>query len=32
MIPVQTIPGMGVGGIKEGGGVWRIMYDIFDTL
>jgi hypothetical protein len=32
MRPVETIPGMGEGGIKETGRRSRFKYDIFDTL
>jgi hypothetical protein len=32
MIPVETIPGMGVEGIKENGGGVEFKYDIFDIL
>jgi hypothetical protein len=32
MIPVQTIPGIGGGGIKESCGGGEFKYDIFDTL
>jgi hypothetical protein len=32
MRPVETIPGMGVGRIKENGGVGEFNYDIFDIL
>jgi hypothetical protein len=32
LIPVETIPGVGVGRIKENGGGVEFKYDIFDTL
>jgi hypothetical protein len=32
MIPVETISGMGRGGIKENGGGGEFKYNIFDTL
>jgi hypothetical protein len=32
MRPVETIPRMGVGGIKENGGGGEFKYDIFDIL
>jgi hypothetical protein len=32
MIPVETIPGMGEGSIKESSGGCEFKYDIFDTL
>jgi hypothetical protein len=32
MIPVETIPGIGEGGIKEKGGGSEFRYDIFDIL
>jgi hypothetical protein len=32
MKPVETIPGMGVGGIKENNGGDEFNYDIFDIL
>jgi hypothetical protein len=32
MIPVETIPGMGEGSIKENGAVGEFKYDIFDIL
>jgi hypothetical protein len=32
MIPVETIPGMGGGGIKENVGRGEFKYDIFDIL
>jgi hypothetical protein len=32
MIPVETIPGMGGGRIKENGGEGEFRYDIFDIL
>jgi hypothetical protein len=32
MRPVETIPGMGGGGIKENDGGGEFKYDIFDTL
>jgi hypothetical protein len=32
MRPVETIPGMGRGGIKENGGGGEFKYDIFDIL
>jgi hypothetical protein len=32
MRSVETIPGMGGGGIKENGGGGESKYDIFDTL
>jgi hypothetical protein len=32
MRPVETIPGMGGGEIKENGGGGKFKYDIFDTL
>jgi hypothetical protein len=32
MIPVETIPRMGEGGIKKHSGGGEIKYDIFDTL
>jgi hypothetical protein len=31
MIPVETIPGMGGGEIKESSGGGEFKYDIFDT-
>jgi hypothetical protein len=31
MTPVETIPGIGGGGIKETGGGGEFKYDIFDT-
>jgi hypothetical protein len=31
MIPVETIPGMGEGEIKENDGEGEFKYDIFDT-
>jgi hypothetical protein len=31
-IPVETIPGMGEGGIKENGRGGEFKYDIFDIL
>jgi hypothetical protein len=32
MTPVETISGMGAGGIKESGGRGEFKYDIFDIL
>jgi hypothetical protein len=32
MIPVKTIPGMGVGGLKENDGGAELKYNIFDKL
>jgi hypothetical protein len=32
MIPVETIPGMGEGGIKENDGGVEFKYDAFDKL
>jgi hypothetical protein len=32
MIPVETIPGIGGGEIKENSGVGEFKYDIFDVL
>jgi hypothetical protein len=32
MIPVETVPGIGGGGMKESGGEGEFKYDIFDTL
>jgi hypothetical protein len=32
MIPVETIPGIGGGGIKVSSGGGKFKYDIFDTL
>jgi hypothetical protein len=32
MIPLETVPGIKGGGIKERGGVGEFKYDIFDTL
>jgi hypothetical protein len=32
MIPVETIPGVWGGGIKENSGESEFKYDIFDTL
>jgi hypothetical protein len=32
MRPVETIPGMGGGGIKENDGGGKFTYDIFDIL
>jgi hypothetical protein len=32
MLPVETIPGIQIGGIKESGRVGESKYDIFDTL
>jgi hypothetical protein len=32
MIPVETIPGLGEGRIKERGAGGEFKYDIFDTL
>jgi hypothetical protein len=32
MMPVETVPGMGEGGIKENGGGGEFKYDIFDIL
>jgi hypothetical protein len=32
MISVETIPGVGAGGIKENGGGGKFHYDIFDRL
>jgi hypothetical protein len=32
MRPPETIPGMGVGGIKENDGVGEVKYGIFDLL
>jgi hypothetical protein len=32
MIPVETTPGIGGGGIKENGWRGEFMYGIFDTL
>jgi hypothetical protein len=32
VIPVETIPGMVGGGIKESGGGGEFKYNIFDTL
>jgi hypothetical protein len=31
-MPVETIPGMGKGGIEESGGGGKFKYDIVDTL
>jgi hypothetical protein len=32
MIPVETVPGIGGGGMKESSGGDEFKYDIFDTL
>jgi hypothetical protein len=32
MIPAETIPGMGGGGVKENGGGGKFQYDIFSIL
>jgi hypothetical protein len=32
MISVETIPGMGAGGMKENGGKGELKYDIFDIV
>jgi hypothetical protein len=32
MIPAETVPGMGGGGIKENDGEHEFSYDIFDPL
>jgi hypothetical protein len=32
MIPAETIPGMGRGGMKENDGEGEFNYDVFDTL
>jgi hypothetical protein len=29
-IPVETVPGVGEGGIKENGGEGELKYDVFD--
>jgi hypothetical protein len=32
MVPVETIPGVGGGEIKENGGGGEVNYDVFETL
>jgi hypothetical protein len=32
ILPVKIVPGIGEGGMKEGGGGVEFKYDIFDTL
>jgi hypothetical protein len=32
MIPVETVPGIRGGGMKESSGGGKLKYDIFDTL
>jgi hypothetical protein len=32
LIPVEVVPGIGGGGVKESGGGDEFKYDIFDTL